>query len=252
MFQNDAYEQMLKINAEKNNERMTIQMNKQGENSSKNLSSNKSNSLRNVSKNISQQEELFKKMENKVFEMIQLKLPAVNNWGMVENKFRENKRNLKKTKRKFLKVEEETIAVSKDFFGNKKNKKYEILFITNLRKIGKQGISFTFGVMCYAFFFANEKKTNRLMIEEDESSILLKLIENKISKMEKKVFHEISNINLKKIEISDKLGEVHFQIPNIHLHFNFVEKKNELMKDGKLVVKGRKKSVDLGSDDDLF
>ena len=249
MYQKDAFEIMMKKNS---NNGVVKQEN---EEESKNLykDQKKIDSMKDVKAILSLEDEVEKHWGNKVLELEVYRLPAISNWGMLESKFRERKRDSKSNERVFFRFDEEVVKTSSDFFGKKNVRFYKYLLMENIRKIGAQGFSFTISQKCYGFFMATSKK-ERSRNKTDEGDKLVSVILSRKQQFEKNLYEGINLYRLKEIDLSEKLGVFDLEIKINLVKYDYQKNKDEMIQQGKIRVgRGRKESIELELDeDDLF
>lgn len=251
MYEKNAYEMMLQENSERLSRRASMALEQRS------IPSNVENmvpvdSMKDVVIKMTEEEELENKFGNKIFHMIKVAVPAVNDQEKVEKRLRELKNSPTTSELVYLHLEEEIIKISSDFFGNKNPRIYELILIDDLRTIGKSGISFNIGQKCFGYFFVEVEKEKKF-IDENQSDTLFDLIENRKLKFEKNLFDGVNLFRLNDFDISDKLNDFHLQLPSYKFQYNFSHEKDQILKNGGSISKGRKKSLDLQDlGEDLF
>ena len=248
MYEEDAYQQMLTGKDENNRVSFGRGINAGQEDDEPRDKAQ--DSMRDVKAGVTMQEEINNEWGSRVFHLEKFVLPAINNWGLIEARFKVLKRESAGTTRVHVKFDEEVIKVSLDFFGQKGVSIYNYRVMENLRRVGSQGFSFMIGQKCYGFFLISAKK-ERNRTRGNDADKFISLIKGKIDNLDKDVYEGVNLHRLHELDLSENLGAFELEIQNEPFVYNFQEERETVLKEGTLkITKGRKESVEL--EEDLF
>lgn len=205
-------------------------------------------SMRFVTAEITDEQAFLDEDSCRIFQLTRFKLPAIENWGMIESKFRALRRDQKNKKGYHVRFDEEVMITSRDFFGVNKRRVYKFALMDNLRQVGANAFSFVIGQTCFAFFAegSNIRDRNGPGIGQR----LIALIQSKIDNFEKNLYEGVNLYKLSDIDLSEKLGPFNLEIKESDLMYNFGKTKQEAINNGQRLGHGRKKSVEF--EEDLF
>ena len=244
MYEPDAYNQMMTY--EINGVRQTFS----GINVSMSanvIPKNMQDSMKEVKTGEDLQNELLKKWSAQVFYLDKFILPAVANWGLVDESFMTLKREIPEQNGVYLRFDKEVIKVSSDFFGQNRIAVFNYRVMDNLRKIDSNGFCFTVGQKCIAFFTIKEKERKRTTI--DDSDMFIDVIQKRIDAFEKDVYEGVNLHRLNPLNLSEKLGSFDLEIEDLPLIYDYDEEIEKALEKGQLKIdKSRKKSVEFAGD----
>ena len=206
--------------------------------------------MKNVKVVVNLEDEINLKLGNKVFKLDKFILPAISNWGLIENKFKIMRRQNKEFGEVYLRFDNEVLKTSSDFFGKKDINIYNYKKMENLKKIGSQGFSFVITQQCFAFFLM-DKEVVRNRTRTNDADKFVTFIQSRIDSMEKDLYEGVNLHRLQDIDLSEKLGDFQLEIKREPFIYDYSLEREKALEEGKIkVTKGRKESIEL--DEDLF
>jgi hypothetical protein len=243
MYEEDAYQRMLTQDEEKKSSGINAGL------SSIPTKDEAIDSMRDVKVVITMEDKINNEWGNKIFNLEKFILPAINDWSLIEDKFKTLKRENKSNSSVYVKFDQDVLQTSKDFFGQKGVSVYNYRIMENLRKVGSHGFSFTIGQRCYGFLLSRPK-SERNRTKQSDAENFLTLIQNRMDNLEKDVYEGVNLYRLQELDLSQKLGEFHLEIKEEPYVFNYSKEKENMLREGHMKIgNGRKKSVELPEED---
>lgn len=203
-------------------------------------------SMRFVTAEITDEQANLEEDSCRIFFLYRFKLPAIADWGLLESKFRDMRRDKKDTKGYYVRFDDEVMITSRDFFGVNKRRVYKYALMDHLRQVGANAYSFVIGQTCFAFFLVDANSRHGLGF----GNRMINLIQSKIDNFEKNLYEGVNLYKLTDIDLSEKLGPFGLEMKETNLTYNYNIEKKDALANGKRVGHGRKKSVEF--DEDLF